>query len=111
MGQKTQGRRLPDVEEGILPGSLDDLQEGDYWLIKDPDCGYSPGPENLIGLLLGIWPPKVGGVAVLYLHTVREEEDGTVSVRYGDGSSNSILVSNASASWHGFIEHGVWEEC
>ena len=109
-GEKIQGRRLPDVTEGILPCELDDLKPGDYWLIRDMDCGWTPGPENLTGLLLGICPPRVHGVSVLSLHTVRLEDDDTASVRPGDGSSNSILVSNAEESWHGYMNHGVWEE-
>jgi hypothetical protein len=42
---------------------------------------------------------------------VREHEDGTISVLPGDGSSNSILVSRRDKSWHGYIRHGVFEEC
>lgn len=45
----------------------------------------------------------------LELHTVREHEDGTISVRPGDGSSNSILISGSRGrKWHGYIEHGIW---
>ncbi len=49
------------------------------------------------------------GFAIAWLrnHTVREHEDGTISVRPGDGSSNSILViGHDSEQWHGYIEHG-----
>jgi hypothetical protein len=42
---------------------------------------------------------------------VREEDDGTISVRPGDGSSNSILLSGAfGKTWHGYIEHGEWSK-
>ena len=50
-------------------------------------------------------------LANLTMHTVREHEDGTISVRRGDGSSNSILVSRRpEEKWHGYIEHGVFEQ-
>jgi hypothetical protein len=47
---------------------------------------------------------------MLSIHTVREEDDGTISVRPGDGSSNSILIKYRAEPtwWHGYIEHGVW---
>ncbi len=49
------------------------------------------------------------GLGHLAAHTVREHEDGTISVRQGDGSSNSILMTGAKGQqYHGFIEHGVW---
>jgi hypothetical protein len=40
---------------------------------------------------------------------VREHEDGTISVRPGDGSSNSILITGHDGEqYHGYIECGVW---
>lgn len=43
-------------------------------------------------------------------HTVREEDDGTISVRPNDGSSNSIQITGGQGrEWHGYIEHGVWQ--
>ncbi len=52
------------------------------------------------------------GIGNLTKHTIREEDDGTISVRPGDGSSNSILITGAHGrTWHGYIERGVWNEC
>lgn len=120
---KTQGRRRADCLLGDLP---DDIQIGDYWKIAHAD-GRPVTPEeyqkrsfpsNLCGTCWMIAVPnpqsKTGEgylLGNLAAHTVREHEDGTISVRPGDGSSNSILVQGgADRSWHGFVEHGVLEE-
>lgn len=102
-----QGRRREDVLLGDLP---DDPQPGDYW--KYVDRGGAPlrsaEQGNLTGTVWGICAPR-GGIATLTKHTVREHEDGTISVRAGDGSSNSILISKGTEQlWHGYIERGVW---
>ena len=104
-----QGRRRPDRPFDDLP---DDIQAGDYWKSADADKYVQTGPQNLTGT---VWylaaPMPSGGFAIghLTLHTVREEEDGTISVRPGDGSSNSILMTGAHGQqYHGYIEHGVW---
>ena len=71
----------------------------------------SDDPGNLTG---GVWKLYLDGFGVFTLtkHTVREHDDGTISVRPGDGSSNSIGVRGAHGRyWHGYIEHGVWREC
>ncbi len=46
-------------------------------------------------------------------HHVEEHDDGTITVVAGPWGSNSILVGNdtGNQSWHGYIKHGVWEEC
>lgn len=131
-----KGRHLPDAPIGEFPAEYGDLLPGDYWFVtvrrdhpeyprrlnvKDhPDDqrwwgNEPPDPrfaQNLTGLVLGIMTPD-GRYGQLCIHTVREEEDGTVSVRPGDGSSNSILVSGGSqpGQWHGYIEHGEWSAC
>lgn len=105
------GRRRPDVVFGELP---DDLRPGDYWkyLDRNGDPKHVDRPGNLTGTVWGIYTPDRGaGVGTLMAHTVREHEDGTISVRPGDGSSNSILQRGAGGTWHGYIEHGVWREC
>lgn len=49
---------------------------------------------------------------MLPVHTVREHEDGTISVRPGDGSSNSILVKQGDGQqWRGYIDHGELTPC
>jgi len=76
------------------------------------DPAQSNELENLTGTIWQIVAPGTDGhgVATLTKHTVREEDDGTISVRPGDGSSNSILVTSGSdgSTYHGYIEHGVW---
>lgn len=108
------GRRRPATQHGRLP---DDIRAGDYWKILDKagKPKQSDEPSNLTGTCWYVAAP-IGderGFAIgnLTKHTVREHEDGTISVRPGDGSSNSILITGSRGrSWHGYIEHGVWSE-
>lgn len=111
-----KGRRLPDTVFGELP---DDIQPGDFWKYldrSDPskpmDCGDRRAQNgNLTRTVWGHMAPT-GSIGTLMSHTVREEEDGSISVRPGDGSSNSILhTSPEDKTWHGYIEKGVWTEC
>lgn len=108
------GRRRTATARGWLP---DDIEPGDYWMVIDRSSGrpaHSDAPSNLTG---GIWmvaaPMSYGfAVANLEKHTVREHEDGTISVRPNDGSSNSLLVTGyRGEQWHGYIEKGVWNAC
>lgn len=111
-----QGRRRPDLAFAEIH---DDIQPGDYWKILDTGTGEPRRSEiagNLTGTCWYVVAPigDADGYALgrLEAHTVREEDDGTISVRPGDGSSNSILITGAHGySWHGYIEHGVWSEC
>jgi hypothetical protein len=112
-GDTMQGRRLPDVRFGDLP---EDLRPGDYWRYLDRETGepMDAGDDahangNLTRGVWGIYAPR-GGIGTLRLHTVREEDDGTISVRRDDGSSNSILISYRDTAWHGYLERGVWRE-
>ena len=96
------------MDWGELP---EDIQPGDYWKCLSSDgtpvhVGSEQG--NLTGGVWMVCAPR-GGVGTLVHHTVREEEDGTISVRPGDGSSNSILMTGGpgAPTWHGYIEHGV----
>ncbi|MCL2542745.1 MAG: hypothetical protein FWE71_09865 [Nocardioidaceae bacterium] len=113
------GRRRPDVTLGQLPN---ELQHGDYWKYVDKngeplraDCGLWKGDVsgNLTGGVWGYYSPDGNGCGTLVRHTVREHEDGTISIRPGDGSSNSILHSGGRTSkvWHGYVDHGDWQEC
>lgn len=130
------GRRLPDAQIGSFPMAYEDLQPGDYWRVtvrdKHPDYprplnvrehrddrrwwGSEDDPRfdgNLTGGVWGVVDP-VGRYGMLSVHTVREHDDGTISVRPGDGSSNSILITGGSETappWHGYIDHGVWQAC
>jgi len=114
----TTGRRLPDVRFGELPN---DIQPGDYWKYLDRDGSGQPmllsdggrWATNLTHTVWGFYSPDGNGVGTLMSHTVRENEDGTITVAPGDGSSNSILHSGGAQnkSWHGYIDHGVWSEC
>ena len=110
-----KGRRLPDTRFGDLP---DDLQPGDYWKYLTSAGmpmvpGYMGEGTNLTNTMWGYYSPDGNGIGTLTAHTVREETDGTISVRPGDGSSNSILHSGGAQhkTWHGYIEHGEWKEC
>jgi hypothetical protein len=104
-----KGRRLPDLDYGRIHA---DVQAGDYWRVtSEGEPLLSTDPGNLTG---GIWyvaAPMSYGYAIgrLTKHTVREHEDGTISVRPDDGSSNSILLTgHGGEKYHGFIEHGEW---
>lgn len=114
-----QGRRRPDQPPGHLP---DDIQPGDYWrpLAKDGQPERADHPGNLTGAVWVVVAPnhdtdRAWMMGRLELHTVREHEDGTISVRPGDGSSNSILITgrwqDQETTWHGYIDHGVWQGC
>lgn len=113
-----QGRRRKDTRFGTLP---DDIRAGDYWKILDGDGQprRSEHPDNLTGTCWHVVAPMVPapydeagyGIGRLEAHTVREHEDGTISVRPGDGSSNSILIAgHHGRRWHGYIEHGIWRD-
>ena len=111
------GRRLEDTTEGSLPLPYDDLRDGDIWRILDRETGepkvVTEYPSNLTGEhWMCLAPGHMFGN--LLAHTVRSHDDGTVSVRPGDGSSNSILIGEGRTdrpSWHGYIEHNVWTAC
>lgn len=112
------GRRLPDTPHGEFPLTYEELQPGDIW--KNLERGSSEPrtvshASNLTGLTWTCIAPGPNGMklfANLEMHTVREHDDGTVSVRAGDGSSNSILVKRREdETWHGYIEHNVWTPC
>lgn len=61
-------------------------READYWMIRFPDIGYG----DLVGDLSG--------------HTVKEHEDGTITV------TPSIRTWNDRHQRHGFLTKGVWNE-
>lgn len=113
------GRRLPDTRFGDLP---DDPQPGDIWKCTHPDGTPLSAKEmfpqsdvsgNLTDCVWTYYSPDGNGMGTLALHTVREEDDGTVSIRPGDGSSNSVLHHGGATgkTWHGYVEHNVWTAC
>lgn len=114
-----QGQRLKNCVLSDIPTAhLDDLPPGGYWKVMDKLDPTKPlsadmfdaNPTNLTGeVWMVVTPNQLMGN--LSAHTVREHEDGTISVRPGDGSSNSILVGHGEETYHGYIEHGVWSEC
>lgn len=83
-----KGARLTDD-----PGVTGFDTPGAYW--RERGCWYATTPNGLL--------------ANLSRHTVTEHDDGTISV------SPSILVTtgakSGAASWHGYLECGVWREC
>jgi hypothetical protein len=105
---ETQGRRLPDVD---FTGStnLPPMEPGDYVKILN-----HPGDPQASNLTRETWYAVTpnGLHASLGNHTVREEDDGSISVKPGDWSSNSILVTqrrpDGDLSWHGYITRGLW---
>jgi hypothetical protein len=104
------GSRRSDTPRGDIP---DDLQPGDYWKVIHRRTGkplHSDEPTNLTGTVwMVVAPSGEWHMGQLTKHTVREHEDGTISVRPGDGSSNSILITDGQQEhWHGYIEHGEW---
>lgn len=107
-----KGRRLPDTVIGELP---DDIQPGDYWkyLSRDGSHVLMADPtytSNLTGTVWGYMSPDGNGIGTLMQHTVRENRDGTITIRAGDGSSNSVLHKGGARNltWHGYVEKGVW---
>lgn len=106
------GRRRDDTPEGKLP---EEIAVGDYWKIIAANGEPKLKNDHPGKLTMECWHVVVPmgtergyGIANLSNHTVREHEDGTISVRPGDGSSNSILVTGAHGKqWHGYIEKGV----
>lgn len=108
-----RGRRLPDTRFGQLPS---DAQPGDYWKYLDRHTGEVMEVDfdsNLTHTVWGFYSPDGNGMGTLRQHTVREHEDGTISVLPGDGSSNSILHSGGAQglTWHGYVYNGEWRSC
>lgn len=101
-----EGRRREDTRADRLP---EDLQHGDYWRVLQPSTGEpmtSGSDTNLTGT---VWMCAFDmGIGTLSNHTVREEEDGTASIRPDDGSSNAVLIRGPLGEFHGYLEHGVW---
>jgi len=106
------GRRLADTVFGRLPG---EWKAGAYWKVVNDDGTpmLVNEPGNLTKTVWRVAAPMTYGYALgtLTKHTVREHDDGTISVRPGDGSSNSILITgHHGEQWHGYIERGVWRQ-
>jgi len=98
------GRRLPDHDfKGAK--NVPDMEPGDY--IKMINHPGTPPESNLTGETWYVMSPN-GLLGNLQAHTVREEDDGLITVKPGDGSSNSILLGNGLESWHGYITNGLW---
>lgn len=109
------GRRLPDTKVGEWPLPYDELQPGDVWKVLEKSGQEVVLETEASNLTKRVWiviAPGPNGLKLfgnLRAHTVREHDDGTVSVRPGDGSSNSILICRRpDECWHGYIEHNVW---
>ena len=100
-----RGRRLPDWEF-TGASNMPKMEPGDYMKVLN-HIG-KPGPTNLTGEFWYVMTPN-GILGNLGNHTVREEDDGSITVAPGDGSSNSILVGRGEGkTWHGYITRGLW---
>lgn len=100
------GRRLPDWDAHLGARMEPRMEPGDY--MKVLNFPIDQPASNLTGDTWYFKTPN-GLPGNLHAHTVREEDDGSISVKPGDGSSNSILVSSGSrGSWHGYITRGLW---
>jgi hypothetical protein len=108
-GDTLQGRRRPDTRLGDMPDPWP--EPGDYWRPTHDDGRplTSDEPGNLTGTVWMFCAPN-GAIGTLTMHTVREHDDGTITVAAGDGSSNSILITGGGTSWHGYIARGMWSE-
>ena len=101
-----QGRRLPDWDAHLGARMEPHMEPGDY--MKALDFPVDPPASNLTGDTWYVKTPN-GLSGNLHAHTVREEDDGSITVKPGDGSSNSILInSHDGMSWHGYITRGLW---
>jgi hypothetical protein len=107
-----QGRRVPD---GSPPY---EYEPGDYGRARirggpllDDLASHAEGPSN------GWWFRTPNGMLgqMTSAHQVEEHEDGAISVEPLPWNSNSLLVTTGTEpdakTWHGYIRHGVWEEC
>lgn len=110
------GRRLPDLRFGEIHT---DIRPGDYWKILNDEDGTprlvrAEGKltETCWYVVVPLGSKRGYGLGRLEKHTVREHEDGSITVAPGDGSSNSIFVTKGAGgpSWHGYIERGVFRE-
>lgn len=78
---------------------------------RRPEEGEEFGPHRLApgeytqwnGEWYGCTPN--GLLAGLRQHHITEHADGTITV------APSILCSQGTASWHGYLKAGIWEEC
>lgn len=112
------GRHLPGARLGELPLPLDELQPGDIWKYLSWD-GTPVSARGMYGekvngnledTMWGFKSPDGNGIGTLAQHTVRENEDGTVSILPGDGTSNSVLHSGGpdNMTWHGYVYNNEW---
>lgn len=111
------GRRRKDWPEGGPFHDDGPIEIGDYWkvLADDglPKIVHAAGKltEECWRIVVPMGDGGGYGIGNLDHHTVRENEDGTISVLPGDGSSNSILVGGSrERSWHGYIYSGEFRE-
>ncbi len=86
--KQMQGRRVKDWDgSGIL-------KKGEYAKSEKDGVWYAMTPNGRLGNLAA--------------HDVVEHEDGTITV------TPSILVTTGSynrQAWHGYLRHGIWQEC
>lgn len=93
-----------------------EIKPGDYWKILNLDGTprLTSAPGKLTETCWYVVVPLGSGYGLgrLEKRTVREEDDGTITVAPDDGSTNSILVTKGQGgpSWHGYIYQGVFRE-
>lgn len=107
MGKIDQGRRIP--WNGGNPYALL-TQGGDYC---GPVTGYTGDLPAMFFLLPnardeGVHPELRSMRYIRFPpHQMFEEPDGSLTI----GGSILSHTSDGKASWHGFLEKGIWREC
>ncbi len=84
------------------PGKHIDLTEDNHALEPGE---YGKDPKGNWFCRVPAVPGKYFGVGGLGKHTIVEHEDGTITV-----SPSILCTGHHGATWHGYLEHGVWRE-
>lgn len=103
--------RLPDLHYNKLHR---EVKACDYWKVLNDEGTplLSEEPSNLTHTIWFVVVPMSYGYAIgrLTKHTVRENDDKTITIKPGDGSSNSVLITgHHGEQWHGYVYDGEFK--